>query len=154
MNILNIYVFQCILCASEQTFFRIYGALQIKLLLLLLNQYCYELLNIQWTHHSKTMDPPQQDNGPTTARQWTHHSKTMDPPQQDNGPTTARQWTHHSKTMDPPQQDNGPTTARQWTHHSQVVQTVKSHTCELDVFTWFDSQIKSSKEIPHLLKYL
>ena len=30
MNILNMYVLQCILCASEQNFFWIYGALQIK----------------------------------------------------------------------------------------------------------------------------
>ena len=30
MNILNMSVLQCILCASERKFFRIYGALQIK----------------------------------------------------------------------------------------------------------------------------
>ena len=32
MNILNMYVLQCILCESEWTFFRIYGALQIKII--------------------------------------------------------------------------------------------------------------------------
>ena len=35
MNILNMYMLQCILCASERTYFQIHEALQIKLLLLL-----------------------------------------------------------------------------------------------------------------------
>ena len=30
MNILNMYVLQCILCASDRKFFRVYDALQIK----------------------------------------------------------------------------------------------------------------------------
>ena len=34
MNFLYIYVLQCILCVSERKLLRIYGALQIKLLLL------------------------------------------------------------------------------------------------------------------------
>ena len=43
MNILNMYVLQCILCASGRKYFRIYGALQIQLLLLeiiIITVYC------------------------------------------------------------------------------------------------------------------
>ena len=33
MNILNVYVLQCILCVSERKCFWIYGALQIKIII-------------------------------------------------------------------------------------------------------------------------
>ncbi len=36
MNILNMCVLQCILCASERKFFRIYGALQIKVIIIII----------------------------------------------------------------------------------------------------------------------
>ena len=35
MNILNMYVLQSILCASEQKYFRIYGYLQIKIIIII-----------------------------------------------------------------------------------------------------------------------
>ena len=40
MNILNMYVLQCILCASDRKYFRIYGALQI----IIINYYYYPTL--------------------------------------------------------------------------------------------------------------
>ena len=35
MNILNMYVLQCILCACGRKFFRIYDALQIKIIIII-----------------------------------------------------------------------------------------------------------------------
>ena len=37
MNIINMYVLQCILCASELKCFRIYGALQIQVIIIIMN---------------------------------------------------------------------------------------------------------------------
>ena len=36
MSIFNMYVLQCILCASERKCFRIHGALQIKIIIIIL----------------------------------------------------------------------------------------------------------------------
>ena len=47
MKHLNRYVLQCISCASERKFFRIYSALQIKLLLLLYIPYCHRWVKTQ-----------------------------------------------------------------------------------------------------------
>ena len=35
MNIFNMYVLQCILCASERNSFQIYGAIQIKIIIII-----------------------------------------------------------------------------------------------------------------------
>ena len=40
MNILNMYMLQCILCASEQTFVWIYGTLQIKIIIIKFYECC------------------------------------------------------------------------------------------------------------------
>ena len=38
MYVLNMYVLQCILCASEQKYFRIYSVLQIKIIIIIIIQ--------------------------------------------------------------------------------------------------------------------
>ena len=38
MTIFNMYVSQCILCASERKCFRIYGALQIKIIIIIISE--------------------------------------------------------------------------------------------------------------------
>ena len=53
MNILHMYVLQCILCASEQKYFRIYGVLQIKMIISMVNQeqsYLHDVLCLGCLH--------------------------------------------------------------------------------------------------------
>ena len=53
MNILDMYVLQCILCASEQKYFRIYGVLQIKIIIPTVNKeqsYLHDVLRLGCFH--------------------------------------------------------------------------------------------------------